>query len=169
MPTGVRPVPVGLNGERSINDWMFYYDSFKNEEFKFCCGASKSNMFPKEMNGKLDQCMLETLGLTRERMQPDLAPIFFYQLIMPFCDPSKSGTPDDPRMPYYTDRERFTNIGKFDSGNCGTYGHKWKVAKASKIVHFDGIMIHDGVLGGSGGVIHQRYQFLRYKETVGNL
>ena len=157
MPTGVRPVPVGVKGERSINGWQFYYNGFKNEEFKYRRGASTSNMFPKEMNGKLDQGVLEALGLTKERMQPDLAPIFFYQLVMPFCDPSKSGIPDDPRMAYYTDVERFTNIGKFDSGKGGTYGHEWKVAKASELVHFDGIMIRDGVLGGSGGAIHQRY------------
>ena len=113
-------------------------------------------MFPKEMNGQLDQSVFERLRLTKEWMHPDLAMILFYQLIMPFCDPLKSGIPNDPRTSYYTDLERVINIGKFDSGKGNTCRHKWKVAKASEFTHFDRIMICDGVLGGSGGAIHQK-------------
>jgi hypothetical protein len=37
--------------------------------------------------------------LTKERMQKGDA-LFFYQLLLPICDPSRSGVQDDPRKPF---------------------------------------------------------------------
>ena len=79
-------------------------------------------------------------------------------MILPVCDPKKSDVIDDPRIPYYTEVEKFTNMSKAESGFGGSYGHNWKVATAAELVHFDGILIRDGVLGGSNGAIYRRFQ-----------
>lgn len=84
--------------------------------------------------------------------------IFFYQLILPVCNPKKPDVIDDPQIPYYTEVEKFPNMSKGESGIGASYGHMWKVATAAELVHFDGILIIDGVLGGSNGAIHRRFQ-----------
>lgn len=48
---------------------------------------------------------------------------FFLQLILPFCDPSQSGIHEDPRKPFFTEEERFTNMSKYETGRGATYGH----------------------------------------------
>ena len=58
----------------------------------------------------------------------------------------------------YTEVDKFTNMSKTESGIGASYGHNWKVATAAELVHFDGILIRDGVLGGSNGAIYRRFQ-----------
>ena len=57
------------------------------------------NMFPDDRKGRLNPDLLEMMGLTSERMQ-ECDALFFYQLLLPICDPSKSGVAGDPRRPF---------------------------------------------------------------------
>lgn len=104
LPTGATPVPVGENGKRECSGWELYYDgSFKNESNTvFHRNAMTSNLFPKEMRGELDRDLLSSSGLTEERMK-NTDTLFFFQLLQPICDPSKSGIANDRRVPYYTE------------------------------------------------------------------
>ena len=70
----------------------------------------------------------------------------------------KSDVIDDPQIPYYTEVEKFTNMSKAGSRIGGNYVHNWKVAIAAELVQFDGILIRDGVLGGSNSAIYRRFQ-----------
>lgn len=168
LPTGAMPVPVGPDGKRRCGNWQFYYDGFKNQEMPYRRGATTSNLFPKEMEGCLDVNVLKRLGLTKERITCVDA-LFFYQLLLPICDPSKSGIADDPRIAYYTDVEKFTNASKHITGQGVSYGHKWKVTSAGELLQFDGIVAHDGVKGGSNGALYRRWDIAcpeMYSEAI---
>ena len=101
--------------------------------------------------------MLKIIGMDKKRVV-DCDALFFYQLILPVCNPKKSSVVDNPRLPYYTEVERFTNMSKAESGFGSSYYHSWKLATATELVHFDGVMIRDGVIGGSNGTIYRRFQ-----------
>ena len=45
--------------------------------------------------------LLKKMDLTDDRMKSEDA-LFFAQLVIPICDPAKSGIKGDPRKPYYT-------------------------------------------------------------------
>ena len=156
LPTGARPVPADGEGKREMNGWKFHYKGWESTENKYRHGATTANLFPKEMEGCLDAEVLKELGLTKKRMEHCDA-LFFLQLILPLCDPSRSGVDNDPRKPYYTEVEKFTNMGKAESGYGGSYGHTWKASTACDQAKFDGALIHDGVLGGSNGAIYRRW------------
>jgi hypothetical protein len=169
LPTGARPVPKNDNGLREEKGWSFHYKGWKAENKSYRRGATMSDMFPKEMDGCLDRDVLKSLGLNKERITEADA-LFFYQLILPICDPSKSNVDRDPRMSYYIECEKFTNMGKAESGYGGSYGHSWRPTTASELVHFDGILIMNGVLGGNGGDLFRRWdeQSSCYNETIAN-
>ena len=158
MPTGAVPFPVNDDGERKTeNGWKFHYNGWSNPTKPYRSGATTANMFPAGTEGCLDSEKLKKLGLTKARMQAcDAA--FFLQLILPFCDPAQSGVEDDPRVPYFTEVERFTNISKLSTGKGATYGHQWKLTTSSELVHFYGVLLRDGVKGSSQGAIHRRWQ-----------
>ena len=156
LPTGAIPVPKDKDGQRKHGDWEFHYKGFANEEKTFRRGASTTNLFPEEMKGCLDANLLRKLGLTKKRMEETDA-LFFYQLLLPICDPSKSGVEGDPRKPYYTEVERFTNASKCLSGAGSSYGHSWTQTTAAELLCHDGVLFMDGVLGGSEGALYQRW------------
>jgi hypothetical protein len=83
--------------------------------------------------------------------------LFWFQLLFPICDISKSGIPNDPRMSFYSDVERFTRLYAAQSGSGGTYGHKVNDFFGWEILQFHAAVIHDGVHGGSNGGIHRRW------------
>ena len=156
LPTGAQPVPKDDNGKRIENGWEFFYSGWKNDNMPYRRGATTTNMFPKEMEGSLDYDLLKKLGMSKDRIVQKDA-LFFYQLILPICDPSKSGIADDPRIAYYSDIERFTNMSKAESGFGGTYGHSQKATSATECLKYDGVVIMDGVLGGSNGALYRRW------------
>ena len=43
-------------------------------------------------------------------------------------------------------------------GLGGSYGHEFDTITVPELVHFDGILIKDGVKGGSGGALYRRWQ-----------
>ena len=119
-------------------------------------GATTSNLFPEERKGSLDADTLKKLGLTKERVQ-SLDALFFFQLILPICDVRKSGIAKDPRESYYSKVSNFTNGFAGQQGLQSGYGHHFKATNPVELVHFDGVLFRDGVLGGSNGALYQRF------------
>ena len=64
-------------------------------------GEDTKNLFPDERNGSVDADILRKLGMTNEMME-NVDTLFFFQLLLPICNPSQSGVEDDPRKSYYT-------------------------------------------------------------------
>ena len=156
LPTGAVPVPKDKDGSCQCGDWQFHYNGYTNPDRPYRHGASTSNLFPEEMKGCLHVDILRKLGLTKKVMQ-EVDALFFFQLLLLFCDPSKSGLVDDPRKPYCTEVERFTNASKYLSGSGGSYGHTWEETTAAELLRHDAVLIFDGVLGGSNGALYRRW------------
>ena len=113
-------------------------------------------MFPKEQLGRLDYGLLKHMGLTRHQLDKcDL--LFFLQLILPICDPAKSGIKDDPRMPFYSSVEKWSAVYANLIGMGGSYGHSFKNPLSFELVRFDSAVLRDGVHGGSNGGIFRRW------------
>ena len=83
--------------------------------------------------------------------------LFYYQLLLPIGDTTKSKIENDPRMSYYSKVENWSNMYSFQIGLGGTYGHKFKNIKVEELVHHDGCVVRDGVRGGSSGAIYRRW------------
>ena len=67
-----------------------------------------TNLFPNERKGSLDVDVLKKLGMKKKVLDEDNF-LFFYQLILPICDPKKSGVEDDPQKAYYSQVECWSN------------------------------------------------------------
>lgn len=156
LPTGAKPVPL-TDGKRKEGAWEFHYNGFVDEDNPgHRRGATTSNLFPKEMEGSLDVDILKKLGCNEERVK-NVDALFFYQLLLPLCDTSKSGVEDDPRMNFYTEVTKFTNVYAYLSGTGSDYGHAFKNTSAMELLRFDGVLFHDGSLGGSNGALYRRW------------
>ena len=157
LPTGARPVPLNEENKRIIGDWEFHYNGWNSENEFSRSDASSNDMFPENRKGCLDAELLQQLGLTKERMQMSDA-LFFYQLLLPICNPKKSGVPKDPRIPFYSDVVNYSNLYACSLGLVGgQYSHSFKAIKIEELVHWDGILVRDGALGGSNGSLYQRW------------
>ena len=121
---------------------------------KFRSGASKENMFPPEHRGCLDKDMPTKLGLDLKRMLDEDA-LFVYQLLLSICNPSRSGAQGDPRMAFYNDVEKYTGHYAIDMERNLSYG-RIKPITAANLIAFHGILVRDGVRGGSKGAIYRR-------------
>ena len=64
----------------------------------------------------------------------------------------------DPRMNYYLEVKKWSNLYALQLGLGGSYGHQFKGILIPELVHFDGIVVRDGVRGGSNGAIYRRWQ-----------
>jgi hypothetical protein len=79
--------------------------------------------------------------------------LFYQQLTLPLGDPWKNkleGALKDPRIPFFSEVEKFTN--KYAPGHepRRLYGHLFfQVSNISELWQFDMILIYDGVRGGS--------------------
>ena len=162
LPTGCTPVPMNENGKREVGGWEFHYGGWHSNRFQNNrSGANPANLFPKERESTLDIDLFCRLGLTEDRMEskvtglPDA--LFFLQLLLPICDPSKSGIEKDPRQGFYPDVVKFSNYYKYRNGIGSIYGHKVKEAEVMEYVRFDGCLVRDGVLGGGHGGIYKRW------------
>ena len=168
LPTGCSPVRKSLITEqRMSNGWELFYSGWKSSKdpFKARSNATPANIFPKERASSLNSSLLRRMGLNRNRMhdsmtgEPDA--LFFLQLLLPMCDPSRSGIESDPRKPYYHKVTRYSNLYKYQMGIGVDYGHMMTEASMPEFVRFDGCLVRDGVLGGGDGAIYRRWQ----KET----
>jgi hypothetical protein len=81
---------------------------------------------------------------------------FFLQLLLPVCDPKRSGIKDDPRVPFCTKVEGWTQKYAHSIGLGGSYGHEFKAVMVPELVHFESVLVRDGVHGGSNGALHRR-------------
>ena len=106
-----------MTGKRTQGGYEFHYNGWKqnndaNPSF-VREGATKDNIFPEVRKSRLDGDLLAKMGLTKERMANNDV-LFFYQLLVPLCDPKQSGIVGDPRQPFYTDVAKFTNSYAID-------------------------------------------------------
>jgi hypothetical protein len=159
LPTGAQPVPESSEGKRVLNGWEFHYQGWEPDlDKKRRNGASQINLFPEERKGYLDYELLKKMGLTKKRIV-NCDPLFFKQLLQPMCDPEKSGIQDDPRLPYYSEIEKWTAKYAASIGLFGSYGHDYKTASIEELVHWDHLIIKSGVNGGiSDGAIYRRWK-----------
>jgi hypothetical protein len=84
--------------------------------------------------------------------------VYSHKLNLPFCNSKKAGILNDPRKPFYSEVEVFLQKYALDIGLGGAYGHAFKPLILDEIVHFDGIIVRDGVRGGSNGDVHRCWQ-----------
>jgi hypothetical protein len=124
LPTGATPVPQ-VDNKRELDGWEFHYRGWTGTN-NARNGASREDVFPECRKGCLDTAVLERMGLTEERMQKHDA-LFFYQLLLPICDPKRSDIDNDPRKPFYSQVESFSNLYAYSIGLGGSYGHKFQV------------------------------------------
>ena len=96
------------------------------------------------------------MGLTKTRLLNGDAFFFFRQLLMPVCDPSKSGIANDPRLPYYSSIEKWTAKYAASIGMYGAYGHTYETVTLEELVKFDSIVIKSGVMGDLDGALFRR-------------
>jgi hypothetical protein len=75
-----------------------YYQGYKSER-SFCDGSTRDNLFPSTRKGQLDAELLKTMRLIKERMITGDA-FFFHQLLLPICDPKRSGIKDHAWKPF---------------------------------------------------------------------
>jgi len=166
LPTGCIPVPEDDDHHRSINGWDFFYrgdyyrefyDHYAPEAFKYKSERGDPN--PERFDGSLDTQKLKLLGLTPKRMDRGDA-LFFLNLVLPIGDPKKGPLTEDDRMSFFQKVQGFTNQYAFDPENniSGSYGHRFKAVDVEEIVHFFGVVVRDGALGGSDGDIHCRWK-----------
>jgi hypothetical protein len=164
LPTGARPVPSNPEGKRVVNGWEFHYEKWNSPDqasdspnFKSRSGATSTNPFPDNRKGRLDYELLKKMKLTKRRIVEGDA-LFFLQLLLPIGDPKKSGIEDDPRLPYYSEVERWTQKYATSIGLGGSYGHSFKEAMVEELLRFDSVVIRDGVHGGTDGAIYRRWR-----------
>ena len=158
LPTGARPVPEDAEGKRQSAGWDFHYEKWTNpSDKKFRSGATRIDPFPDCRKGNLDYALLQKMGLTKKRLENHDA-LFFWQLLFPICDPKRSGIPDDPRLPFYTEVERWTTKYAATLGLFGAYGHDHKPPVCAELLHFDMAVVRDGVCGGMDGAIYRRWK-----------
>ena len=103
--------------------------------------------------------MLGKLGVDR-KVIINCDALLFYQLVLPLGDPRKNkleGRLKDPRIPFYLEVEEFTNKYAAGMGLDGSYGHSVQVSKIPELLHFDMILVCDGVCGGSQGALHNHW------------
>jgi hypothetical protein len=75
----------------------------------------------------------------------------------PICDPKRSGIEEDPRLPFHSEVENWTQKYAASQGLMGAYGYLFKPVMSSDLVHFDMAVFQDGVLGGMAGAIYRRW------------
>ena len=98
-------------------------------------------------------------------MEDDGAPdaLFFEQLLLPIHDTKRTGIEGgDPRLPFYYNCAKWSNTyasKELDMGNG--YGHSFKNVTIDELVKWDGVILIDGVLGGSHGAILRRFDSSR--------
>jgi hypothetical protein len=145
-----------VDGKHMVGPWELLNGGWKDlGSNSFQDGTSKVQPFPTRC-GKLDNNLLLWMGLTTQRMQ-NCDVLFFYQLLLPMYDPTKSGIDADPQKSFYSKVEGFTNSYAYYIGLGGSYGHKFKPVDLTELVHFDGVVVRDGVHGGSNCALYWRW------------
>ena len=91
-------------------------------------------------SSQLDGPLLKNMGLTDERMKSEDT-LFFAQLVIPICNPAKSGIKGNPRKPYYTKVASYTNsYANYVKGWNGAYLQEFCITFPEEHVNWDGII-----------------------------
>jgi hypothetical protein len=85
-------------------------------------------------------------------------PLFFFQLLLPIGDPKKSGIENDPCLPYYSEVECWTQKYATSIGLGRSYCHSLKEIMLEELLHFNSVVIRDGVHGRMDGAIYCRWR-----------
>ena len=156
LPTGATAVPArASDGKRVDGDWTFHYGRETDTGGDGLEGVTDENPFPESRKGMLDIELLKMMGLTADRMED---PLWWVQLLLPMCNPERSGIDGDPRMPFNHKRAVWTNKYATGFGLGATYGHSYKSSNAMEHVRMDGVYVKNGALGGNKGAIHRRWK-----------
>ena len=101
----------------------------------------------------------KNIGLTTTKMNKEDA-LFFYHLVLPICNPDKSGIKGYLRLSSYHQVLQYTNYYAYiELGLSGQqYGHSYDPVTIEELLHFDGVVVRDGVNGGSSGAIYRRWK-----------
>ena len=83
--------------------------------------------------------------------------MFFYQLLFPFCNPTKSGIADDYRMPYYSNTVGFTNMYAYWKGASSGYSHQFPPVSIPEMVHWTGVPVLNGALDGKQSTLQYQW------------
>jgi hypothetical protein len=158
-PAGAMVIPANEHGERELNGWRFHYQGWTPDAFDkstYVRGeATQQDLKPDSRKGSLDANILRKHGCDADRVRDD--PLFFYQLLFPFCPPESSGIEDDSRMPYHSHVAIFTNIYASISGGGSGMGHDWRNVTVPELVHWTGVPIRHGSLDGKPGTTFSRW------------
>ena len=158
-PANAKVLPPNAAGIRTVDNWEFFYNGWTAGEFEKSTyvrdDAVYGKLKPSSRQGSLDGDILRKHGLTAERMMND--PLFFYQLLFPFCVPSKSGIVDDDRMPYFSLATICTNVYAASQGGGSGVGHEWRSASVAELVKWTGVPIRNGALDGKPGTLNARW------------
>jgi hypothetical protein len=100
--------------------------------------------------------VLRKHGLNAEQMHHD--PLFFYQLLFPFCAPSDPGVAKDHRMPFYSNVSVFTNMYAMWKGAGSGYGHDFTPVSIPELVHWAGVPLRNGALDGHPATLFHRWK-----------
>ena len=169
-PANAKVVQPDSSGNRKVKDWTFYYRGWTAGDFEkstFARGnAERANLKPSDRKGSLDADVLRKHGLSADRMQHD--PLFFYQLLFPFCDPTKSEIENDNRMPYFTLASICTNVYAAAQGGGSGIGHDWRSVNVAELVHWTGVPIRNGALDGKPATLNARWNAkdARYDQCI---
>ena len=144
MPAGATVVPKSEETwKRQSQGFEFFYNGWKQENpTRENCrfGASRDELFPPDRQVHLDINYLKKMGLTRQRMI-ECDALFFYQLLLPICDPAMSGINEDPRMTYYEKVATNTNMYAYGvKKRGGTRGHLFRPTDSQELLVWDGIV-----------------------------
>jgi hypothetical protein len=170
--SGARPVPVDESGSHLINGRDFRYRSWMGSDTADLTWKpvqsnwSRKNPFPHERGSRLDYDLLKNLRMKKSTTILCCDALFFYHLILPFANPkvnpitTEGGAEmEDPRMPYYSEVERFTAKYAAHLGMEGSYyGHSFIQPQIPELAQFNFVLIRDGVFGSSKGSIHLRWK-----------
>ncbi len=122
---GARVVPADQTGKQCINGWEFHDKNWKAEKFNgetyVRTGALLGNLKSGSRKGCLDVEVLRQHGLTADQVRNH--PMFFYQMLFPFCNLSESSVESDHRMSYFSNVSVFTNMYAMWKGAGSRYGH----------------------------------------------
>jgi hypothetical protein len=160
LPTGARPILFNQQGKRVVDGWEFHYEKWESPETtnnKKRSRATSTSPFLENWKGRLDYELLKQMKLTKKRIVEGDA-LRFFQLLLPIGDPKKSGIDNDPRLAYYSKVEQWTQKYATLIGLGGSYGHTFKEVMLEELLHFDSVVIRDGVHGGTDGAIYRRWR-----------
>jgi len=160
-PAGAKVVPADADGQRVVQGWRFHYSGWIPDDFDKTTfvrdDATQQDLKPISRRGSLDVTVLRKHGCDADRVRDD--PLFFYQLLFPFCPPDRSGIVDDGRMPYFSHISMLTNIHASISGGGIGIGHQWNNVTVPELVRWTAVPIRHGALDGKPGTLFSRWNF----------